>query len=425
MNKPATAISRIFLLLFLFTSCFCAPLQAQKKKVDVDELYATARKAAFDDKDYNKALELCNQALAIAPQYTDIIIFKASIFGWTNQPDSARANFNLAIQQKPKLMDVYVAYANFEYQKSNYELAMKIIETGLQHNQQHPGLLIVKAKVLEAQENYTASMDAIETVLDNEPRNTEARTLQQRIKDKVSKNAIGLKYDYVYFDTQYPNPWHFAALTYTRQTSLGSVTFNVNYANRFKQSDLQYEIEAYPHISKTFYGYVNLAYSDEVGTFANWRGGISLWANLPKSFEAEAGTRFVTFASTTVFYTLYAGKYYGNFLFGARTYVTPDTLASRSFVATTRYYYGAADQYIGANIGFGISPDDDALSNAANVQVAGRLKAFKAGVDLKHSFNRMNIISFNLSYINQEFVKGNEKVKGNQIQVGVGYVRKF
>jgi YaiO family outer membrane protein len=113
---------------------------------------------------------------------------------------------------------------------------------------------------------------------------------------------------------------------YTRTTGIGSVTGRVNYANRFKNNGLQYELEAYPHISKTFYSYVSVGYSDSIGVFPHWRGGFSLYANLPKSFEGELGMRYLQFSGDPTFiYTAYLGKYYKSWLFSARTYVTPGT----------------------------------------------------------------------------------------------------
>jgi YaiO family outer membrane protein len=83
---------------------------------------------------------------------------------------------------------------------------------------------------------------------------------------------------------------------------------------------LQYELESYPRFSKTFYAYANIGYSDNVGVFPKWKAGASLYANLPKAFEAELGIRYLYFNSAAYIYTLYIGKYYKSFLFG--TYIS-------------------------------------------------------------------------------------------------------
>jgi YaiO family outer membrane protein len=398
------------------------PALGQKNKPNPDAIYEQARKAAFDEKDYRKALDLCNQALDISPNYTDIIIFKGRIFSWDKQTDSARAMFNLAMQQKPKLSDVYVAYASMEYWNANYELANKVIETGLQYNQQNTELLMLKARVLNAQKDYKGAMDVTDAILEIESKYAEARSLQQQIKDLVAKNSVGLKYDYVKFDKQFPDPWHLITANYTRQTNMGSVTFNLNFANRFNRDGLQFELEAYPRISKTFYSYVNLGYSDDVGIFPNWRAGLSLYANLPKSFEAEAGVRYLYFVSSTYIYTLYLGKYYSNFLFGARTYLvpSPNTTVSHSYNAIARYYYGSVDEYIGLTAGYGISPDDRPFAYLLNSTI--KLKTLKAGAEWRHAINRLNILTANVSIIIQEYLPN---TTGNQFQAGIGYQRRF
>ena len=119
------------------------------------------------------------------------------------------------------------------------------------------------------------------------------------------------------------------------------------------------EADAYPRINKTFYTYVNFGYSGNVGVFPNFRAGFSLYANLPKSFEAEAGVRYLYFTSTTIIYTFAIGKYYKNFLFTARTYQTPSDFGfSQSYSLSGRYFLKGADDYIGLSMGSGISPDE-------------------------------------------------------------------
>ncbi len=53
----------------------------------------SARNAAFENKNYEKAKELAYQALAQSPGYADIDIFLGRIYAWNHEYDSARVHF--------------------------------------------------------------------------------------------------------------------------------------------------------------------------------------------------------------------------------------------------------------------------------------------------------------------------------------------
>jgi YaiO family outer membrane protein len=387
-----------------------------------DDLFAMARKAAFDEKDRTSALELSRKALEISPGYTDILIFVARIYSWEKKLDSSRHYFQRALQQKPSSEDAHVGYADMEYWNDNNEKALEIVNMGLSYQPGSTLLLLRKAKMLNALKYYRAAMLIADTLLKIDKTNTEVRALADRIKDNVSVNKIGISYDFLYFDKQFDDPWHLTSLQYSRQTFLGSIIARVNHANRFKENGLQYEIDAYPRISKTFYAYLNGGYSDNTTVFSKWRAGASLYANLPASFEAELGIRYLYFTSGSLMYTAYAGKYYRNYLFGARTYIVPSNNTrkiSHSYSAMARYYYGGADDFFAVNIGYGISPDDRPLSYQL---IGDQLTSYRVGLEYRHAFKTFNIIGLSASVLNQEYLP---KTKGNQIQAGVVYQRRF
>lgn len=405
--------------LFFFLS---AGKIAAQDTTSSDGLFTMARKAAFDDKDRTRAIQLSKKALSISPTYTDIIIFVARIYAWENQLDSSRIYFQRALKQKPDAEDAYVGYSDLEYWNDNNDAALHIVNKGLTYHPRSSSLLLRKAKILNATKAFRDAMLIVDTLLSIDKTNTEARALAGRIKDDISVNKIGVSYDFLYFDKQFSDPWHLASLQYSRQTALGSLTARVNYANRFNENGYQYEVEAYPHISKTFYAYLNVGYSDNTTVFPRWRAGASLYANLPASFEAELGIRYLYFTSNTFIYTAYVGKYYSSYLFGFRTYIIPagnSGKISHSHSGFGRYYFGGADDYIAGTIGYGISPDDRPLSYQLS---NNQLISYKAGLEFRKAIKTFNIIGISTSLLNQEYLPG---IKGNQVQGGIVYQRRF
>jgi YaiO family outer membrane protein len=238
-----------------------------------------------------------------------------------------------------------------------------------------------------------------------------------------AKNAIGLSYEYIYFDERFDDPWHLASIDYTRQTRLGSVAARVNYANRFKMNGAQFEMDAYPRISDLFYAYVNLGISEDEGIFPQYRAGFSLYANLPAAFEADAGFRILAFDDTTWIYTLGVGKYYKNFWFNFRTYLTPSSSSvSQSYALTTRYYLAGADDFLSLKLGTGISPDDNANSISFDPDNIYKLKSTNIVLGYRKLFWDTNVLSLQLALENQEYAPN---TKGNQLSLGLGYIKRF
>ncbi len=400
------------------------PVSRKQDTSSSDGLLLTARKAAFDKKDYPLAKNYLYRALHLSPDYADIKIFLGRLHTFSNNYDSARYYFVDVLKTNPGYEDASLAYSDMEYWNDNNSKALSICDSALSYHPASEALLIRKAKILSSLWRFTEANIFVQQVLNIDKNNSDARSLANRIKELSSKNKIGFSYDYVYFDKQFSDPWHLASFEYTRRTGIGSVTARVNYANRFTENGVQYELDAYPRISKVFYTYINAGYSDNVGVFPQWRGGFSLYANLPKSFEGELGFRYLKFSGDpTWIYTAYLGKYYKSWLFSGRTYITPSTFTntvSGSYTVAARYYYGSADDWFGGTLGYGISPDD--RFNSILIDSKIKLVSYKAGLSFKRKVAKFSIISIDGSWLNQEYLP---QTKGNQYQFSIGWLYRF
>ncbi|CAA7386654.1 YaiO family outer membrane beta-barrel protein [Chryseobacterium fistulae] len=409
-----TYLSFLLLLVFPFTIYGQETLSA-------DELFLKARTAAFDKKDYATSISLAKQALEKAPNYTDISIFLGRVYTWNNDVASARTLFEELGKKEVQNEDYFLAYASLEYWNDQNTKAIEILNKGLGYHPQSESLLLLKAKVYYGSENYKEAESTINALLVINPKNTEARALAARINDLTSKNAINIVYNYTHFDKQFDNDWHIVSLSYKRITPIGSVILRGNYANKFAENGTQIELEAYPKISKMFYLYVGGGYSNDVGIFPKYRTGVSLNANLPHSFEAELGYRQLYFSNSIWMYTASVGKYYKNFWFNFRTYITPDNKnISHSYTGTVRYYTKSAQDYFAFQIGTGISPED--YRNNLLENETYKLKTFKVGGEYNFSIKKTNLFSLSAMYFNQEF---RPHERGNQFDITIGYTKKF
>lgn len=405
----------ILILTFLISLKFYS-----QEPVTADDLFLQARKIAFDDKDYVKSIKLAKEALEKSPDYTDISIFLGRLYTWKNDVDSARIVFQDLEKKRIQQEDFYIAYGSLEFWNNNEEKALAIVARGLDYHSKSEDLWLVKAKIYSTNDPAKAE-EAILYVLELNPKNAEARAMYNRIKELNSKNAVNVVYNLTHFDKQFDEDWHILGISYKRVTKYGSVILRGNYANKFGTDGKQIDLEAYPRISKTFYLYIGAGYSDDVGIFPKYRTGVSLFANLPKSFEGELGYRQLYFSNNIWMYTASVGKYYKNYWFNLRTYLTPDNKnISHSYTGTVRYYTGGANDYFGIQIGSGITPEESTNNLLANENF--KLKTFKAGCEYTFSLSKVNIFTLSFLYSNQEYRIGQ---KGNQFDFSIGYTRNF
>jgi len=414
-------ITNLFLVCLIFLSL--AQAQAQKAShdtINVDVAFDTARKMAFSGR-RAEAEALAKRILRKSPNYSDVRTFLGRIYTWNHQYDSAHAEFSQVLDAKPADEDTRCALVDMEYWSGNSRQAVKEANIGLTYHPNSRDLLYKKAKAVADTGNYKAAYAIIDTLLAHYDKDAQAIDYQLSLKRKLAINDIGLVYYLDVFNTEYANPQSLVSLSYSQHTSIGTVVGRITYANRFGNANgSQYEMDAYPNISKRFYAYLNVGYSSYTSLFPNYKFGASLYSSLPKSFEADIGFRYLYFSSpATLIYTAAIGKYYKNFWFSLRTYLVPGTYGSisESYLLTTRYYLGSADDYFSLVIGTGVSPDDrsmeDLLSNPS-------LKSNEAKLGFQKIFASQWIISAGAGIVRSDFTRGSSDLTGNDYSFFLG-----
>ncbi|MER2999493.1 YaiO family outer membrane beta-barrel protein [Pontibacter populi] len=376
---------------------------------------------AFEQKDYKTAIQLCKQILQNNPGDTDAKIFLGRLYYWNGSPDSSIVILNQVYSQHPANTDAALALADVLYFEKDYDQALTFTNEGLNYNPQSRELQTRKATILAALGNYKQAYLLTDSLLRSEPGNSQLQALRAQLKEYSYNSRVEVNYDYTYFDKQFNDAWHLAGISYGRQTKFGPITGRVNYANRFAANGVQFEAEAYPKISQTFYTYANIGYSNDLPVFPTLRAGFSLYANLPKAWEAEGGIRYLNFNNDVWAYTIATGKYIGNFWLNGRVYLTQgnDNLAN-AYSLTTRYYLKGADNYASVILGWGISPDDRA--QAVRLNTASKLNAFKAGAGYRFTVAARHVIGINGTYENVEYLPD---TRGNQLNVSTLYQFRF
>ena len=168
---------------------------------------------------------------------------------------------------------------------------------------------------------------------------------------------------------------------------------------------------------------MNLGFSSDSGIFPQFRAGFSLFANLPASFEADAGIRYLSFDDETYIYTVAVGKYYKNYWFNLRTYLTPgENALSRSLSLTVRYYLGGADDFFGVRVGVGVSPDDNTNSVLFNGNSVNRLRSNNMTLTYRKLLGATNVLVVDSRIEDQEYATDS---RGIQFSASIGFIKRF
>jgi YaiO family outer membrane protein len=155
------------------------------------------------------------------------------------------------------------------------------------------------------------------------------------------------------------DPWRLASVSYGQRGAAGSLIGRLNFADRFRTTGIQAEVDAYPRINEKVYLYLNTGYSS-ASIFPAWRFGGEVFTSLPNAYEASIGFRQLRFSGVPVtLLTGAVGKYTGNYWFSLRPYVrvTSDGV-SASAGLTARRYYEDGDHWWGGSISYGSSPTE-------------------------------------------------------------------
>lgn len=395
------------------------PTQAQQ--VNSDSLFYQARQLAFVQKDLGEAIRLMHQVIALSPKDADYQIFLGRLYSWNHQPDSARFVLNHVVIDHPKYVDGYRALADLQFWNHQNAAALNTIQLGLGLSPQDEHLLLRKAEVLREMgqtQQANTLMDSLHHMYPDVP---ELTRTDSSARPSDGLNRVGVTYDWVHFNQQFRKDWNLVSVSYERDAKVGTLIGRLNYANRFSTSGFLPELDFYPHISPAFYGYLNIGFSDTLGVFPRTRAGASLYAKLPKGFEADAGFRYLKYDQSLWIYTASLGKYLHQFWVNFRTYLNPDKQhASATYIMTVRYYYGGKDDYAFLMASSGISPDD--ASTNALLKLNQKLKSRGIGAGCFKTLGKANVLTLSVNWAWQQYTP---TTTGHQIDAGLGYFRNF
>ncbi len=358
--------------------------QADRPGYDPDVVLHYAQTLAYSGQT-GPARDTLAVVLTDYPGYADVETLLAKTYSWEGNYDQARRHLNRVTSRDRQHTESWLAAIRNEQYAGNRSLALGLANKALMYLGPDSAITGIRSEILDSA-NSRPSLEETDNW----------------------QNSISLENQLQVFDNTF-DPMVYANLEYERQTPWGKIIPRINYSNRFNIHGVQYELDLYPRLSKTFYGYLNYGYS-AAATYPVHRAGVELFANLPSAMEASLGARHLDFRETSVrlitgSFGLYRGNYYLNFRPFVSVFRDRDPGFSGSILA--RRYLDHSMHYLGLRAVYGFNPELQQLRSGGQLLAESLFFVESQQVQLEYQFtgdSRRNRYRAQIGVTRQELV---------------------
>ena len=324
-------------------------------KPEIDDPVAYARSLATNNR-RAEALEFLKRHLEERPQDSDGRVLFGIVLSWEGDYDQARQELEKVLATNRTHGDALPALINVELWSDHPERAEELTREGLRDRPNSPTLLLARARALKNLNEQEAAVQVLDRLLAADPVNKEAEQMLSGLRDSSRRWEASFEHSYEWF-SDHRSAWNEDQLSLKRLTTAGSLIGRFSHANRFSSGSNQAEIDFYPKFRPGTYAYLNVGYSPDATLYPRYRFATDLYQSLGHGWEASGGYRRLGFSSKVNIYAGSLAKYYGNWLFTGRIFLTPDSVGTtHSFNLSARRYSGEGISYWGLRCGHGSSP---------------------------------------------------------------------
>jgi YaiO family outer membrane protein len=333
---------------------------------NIEALFRRARDMSRDG-NYSQARRIFIKILERKPSYYEVRTSLGRTYAWEKQYDNARTELSRVLIEKENDFEALNALFDVEFWTESYSVANDYLKVALGYYPTSEELLLKKAKLQIKMEEKNEAALTLRRILDLNPGQKEAIRIMNSLEGRKLNNNFQTSYVVDLFDNpQRKGPQQQYSAEYGHNFSFGSLTGRVNYGDKFNRQGFQYELESYPHITKSTYLDLLAGYSD-VSIYPSQKYLAEIYQKLPAGFEMSFGMRYLKFTNVTTIYSASLSNYFKDYWFSVRTYITPKDSSAEVREKTTavtilgniRIYFGDSDNYLGIRGGRGSSADEN------------------------------------------------------------------
>lgn len=285
---------------------------------------------------------------------------------------------------------------------------------------------ILLGRILAWQKDYSQAAAVIDTLLKTEPDNADALSARRDIslwskERSTATTDLRTGYSFDYFTEPYTRFWQVFSVGAGHKFNWGPAAAYVNIGNlitdeetNLEATEMQFEVEAYPTLSKKNYAYLDYAYSP--GTyFPTHRAAVEIWQVLPAGFAISGGLNYYYFDRNIYIALASVEKYLGKYWLSGKVYVYfKDDGPTTSFYLNVRRYFNDFN-YLQLTLGTGTAPDEpfDIQSDIM------RLSAQSARLTYNFAVNGKFTIRLGAGYSREEY---EESVMRNRFEGNINLI---
>ncbi|MBN1133048.1 MAG: YaiO family outer membrane beta-barrel protein [Bacteroidales bacterium] len=379
-------------------------------------------RVAASEGDYARAKRIGNQILESNPEYHDVSIYLARVYGWDSRFDSAYAILEHVMAVNPELPEAYSAYVDLCYWQNDWNRLKSIAGEAISHTDSDD----VRSKYALALYHTGEIQEAVaqaDSVLADDPGQTLAGEVKRLSVLKSELKELFVHYSFDYFEAPYNRRWHMVTAGCVCPFSSGKLIPYINAGTNagkgsfIETSDIQMNLEAYLILTKR--NYMLAGYGISPGNyFPAHRAILDIWQILPAGFSLSAGVRYFYWDSHFVFWALGVEKYLGTYWLALKNYLfNKDYGFSSSHYFTIRRYFNSSFDYLSLTLGYGTAPDEPVVV----ISDLERLNAASIRIDLSKQVRSSIRLNISSGYSYEEYENQNYRNRFN-FRIG-SYIR--
>jgi YaiO family outer membrane protein len=327
----------------------------RENPADAEVRFLLARAYAYSGR-WDEAEETLGRLLAEHPADTDYLVFKARLLCWRKDFAGAESVFRRALELTPRSADALAGLADLASWRGEFDASLVYCRQALDLDPNHAGALFRIGTVFLWQGNYGQARDYLARAAELEPRNGDfARALENASPLFARRTEVWLSGRNEHWSDGRPDYSDLgASVLFSLFKDRSKFVVKVNRAWRSGGHDDQFGLEAYPHLWKGAYGYVDLSVSPKADFAPLSSFHIEIYQSLLARFEVSLGARRMTFPTEGV--SVFSGSaagYFGRFYSSLRFYSAHHATGTEfTWMANLRRYF-AADGFFWAGLGHG------------------------------------------------------------------------
>ncbi|KAB2809879.1 YaiO family outer membrane beta-barrel protein [Phaeocystidibacter luteus] len=383
----------LFLLLAFGSSVF--------GQLNADSLFVEARKLA-ENKEYDSARTLLMPALREYPAYHDIRNYIARTYAWEEKYDEALAYYKATLSNDMSNTDAWWGIGDVYLWSEQY---LEVINTMNEASDALPDSSEIRSEIgfrkATAYYKLREFPEALEALENTEGGRNDR--LRQTVLLRLVNHSVDVLGSAEFFSEQY-DPMYYGTVQVGQSTKYGVGIARFNTAYRFGETGYQAEVDLYPIISETVYGYINYGFSPSAQVFPQHRVGGEIYSAVGSNFEASLGVRYLYFGpgSDVTMYTGSVNYYLPKYLFSFRPFITPQEDGT-DFTGDllVRRYLNDSRSWVTLRASYGFSPDARRIQVGAG-EVIEILETTSFGAEWQQAITQEWLFVLNFTYTYQE-----------------------